>query len=107
MARSVNFKRVSNPVQAQLAKDASTTLYVPVDKTTNFYKVEVKNYKKLLQDSIITTYQKTSKDTARKINIKVKHIAEQLKLNDRIEQAAEQKAFITVKDHKPNFPNST
>ena len=38
--------------------------------------------------------------------MEAKHIAEQLKLDDRIEQAAEQKAFITLNDHKPNFPNN-
>ena len=38
--------------------------------------------------------------------MEAKHIAEQLKLDDRIEQTTEQKAFITLKDHKPNFPNN-
>ena len=38
--------------------------------------------------------------------MEAKHIAERLKLDERIEQAAEQKAFITLKDHKPNFPNN-
>ena len=70
MACSVKFRRVLNPFQAQLAKDTnainrSTTLYVPADKTTNLYKVEVKDYEKLLHDNITTTYQKVSKDTAR------------------------------------------
>ena len=105
------FRRVSNPFQAQLAKDTnainkSTALYVPADKTTNLYKVEVKDYEKFLQDSITTTYQKVSKNIARTINIEAKNIAEQLKLDDRIEQTAEQTAFITLKDHKLNFPNS-
>ena len=111
MARSVKCRRVLNSFQAQLANDTntinrSTALYVPAEKTTNLYKVEVKDYEKLLHDNITTTYQKVSKDTARIINMEAKHIAEQLKLDDRIEQAAEQKAFITLKDHKPNFPNN-
>ena len=110
MARSVKCRRVLNSFQAQLANDTniinrSTALYVPADKTTNLYKVEVKDYQ-LLHDNITTTYQKVSKDTARIINMEAKHIAEQLKLDDRIEQAAEQKAFIMLKDHKPNFPNN-
>ena len=111
MARLVKFRRVLNPFQAQLAKDTnainrSTTLYVPADKNTNLYKIEVKDYEKLLHDNIIITHQKASRDTARIINMEAKHIAEQLKLDDRIEQAAEQKAFITLKDPKPNFPNN-
>ena len=38
--------------------------------------------------------------------MEAKNIAEQLKLDDRIEQTAEQKAFITLKDYKQNFPNN-
>ena len=97
MAHLVIFRQVSNPFQAQLAKDAnainmSTALYIHLaDKTTNPYKVEVKDYEKLLHDSITTKYQKTSKDTTRKINMEVKYITEQLKLDDRNKQAAEQK----------------
>ena len=111
MARSITFRRVTNPFQAQLTKDAKTinaskALYVPADKTTNIYKVDVKNYEKLLQDNITAKYQKTDQDTKNSINIEAKHIAEKLQLDDRIEQAAEQKAFITIKDHKPNFPNN-
>ena len=102
MANSVKFRRVLNSFQAQLAKDInainrSTTLYVPADKTTNLYKVEVKDYEKLLHNNITTTYQKVSKDPARTINMEAKHIAEQLQLDDRIEPAAEQKAFIRLK----------
>ena len=82
MACSVKFRRVSNPFQAQLAKDSnaikSTALYVPADETTNLYKIEVKDYEKLLQDTITTTYQKVSKDTASKKNMEAKQIAEQL-----------------------------
>ena len=52
--------------------------------------------------STTTTYQKVSKDTTRKINMEAKHIAEQLKLDERIEQTAD----ITFKDHRPNFANN-
>ena len=33
-------------------------------------------------------------------------IVEKLKLDDRIQQLQETKAFILVKDHKEGFPNS-
>jgi len=35
-----------------------------------------------------------------------KSIAEKLKLDNRIEKYTESEAFITIKDHKPNFPNN-
>ena len=35
--------------------------------------------------------------------MEAKHIAEKLRLDDRIEQAAEQKAFITIKGPQTKF----
>ena len=110
MARWVKFRRVNGPFQAKPAKDAktintSTALYVSADKTT---KVEVKNYEKLLQDCITTKYRKINdtRNTTRNINLEAKQLAQKLKLDDRIEQLPENQAFITIKDHKPNFPNN-
>ena len=109
MACSVKFRRVNDPFQAKLTTDAntintSTALYVSADKTTNLYKVEVKNYNKLLQDCIITKYRKTN--NTRNINLEAKQLAQKLYLDDRIEQLPENQAFVTIKDHKPNFPNN-
>ena len=63
-------------------------------------------YKKLLRDNITATYQKTESLTVSKINKEAKAIASKLKLDDRIERFPTQKAFITLKDDKPNFVNN-
>ena len=39
----------------------------------------------------------------RQINLEAKQLAKNLKLDNRIEQLPEKPAFITLKDHKPNF----
>ena len=108
MARSVSFCKVSNPFQNKLACDVKTInsspdLFIPADKTTNLYKIEVNNYEKLLQDSITTKYQKSNGNIVRQINLKAKQLAKNLKLDNRIEQLSEKPAFITLKDHKLNF----
>ena len=108
MARSVSFRKVSNPFQNKLACDVKTInsspdLFVPADKTTNLYKVEVNNYEKLLQDSITNKYRKSNENIVRQINLEAKQLAKNLKLDNRIEQLPEKPAFITLKDHKPNF----
>ena len=108
MARSVSFRKVSNPFQNKLACgvktiNSSPNLFVPADKTTNLYKVEVKNYEKLLQDSITNKYRKSNGNIVRQINLEAKQLAKNLKLDNRIEQLPEKPAFITLKDHKPNF----
>ena len=46
-----------------------------------------------------------SRNKFNKINIEAKKIATKLKIDDRVQQFHEAEAFITVKDHKDNFPN--
>jgi hypothetical protein len=63
-------------------------------------------YNKLLQKNITKTYKKITPDTVSSINNEAKDIATKLNLADRINITAEREAFITLKDHKPNFKNN-
>ncbi len=81
-------------------------LYIPADKTTNFYRMTTDNYKSLLKKSIEKEYKKAPVDTASEINNQAKDKARNLNLSDRIETLAQNEAFITLKDHKDNFPNN-
>ena len=40
------------------------------------------------------------------INKETNVLTEKLKINDRVQCTAEKEAFITSKDHKPNFPKN-
>ena len=82
-------------------------LFIPADKTNNLYKLNNDKYKKLLQDNITKSYKKANTNSMRSINKEAKTIAEDLKLDDRIEQFSQHEAFITLKDHKENFQNNT
>ena len=62
--------------------------------------------KKLLISNITAKYQKVGSDVTQNIDREAKAIAQSLKLDDRIEQFSKRKAFVTLKDHKPNFPNN-
>ena len=51
LVRSLKFRKDFDPFQAKLAQDvksikSSSRLFVPADKTTNLYKVDVEDYKK-------------------------------------------------------------
>ena len=110
MALSIKFRRATNALQTKLAKDkknitSSSKLYVPADKTTNIYKLNVKGNDKLLRDNITAKYRKVSNNTTEHINHEANVLAANLKLEDRIKQLAEKKAFITLKDYKANFVN--
>ena len=63
-------------------------------------------YKELLNKNIHKAYKKAEKRQEAKINQEAKTIADRLELADRIETMARRDAFISLKDHKPNFNNS-
>ena len=81
---------MTNSFQKNLQKGiqsikSSNKMFVAANKTTNIYKMDVDNYKKLLRDNITSTYKKAGKSLTKKINQEAKHIAEKLKLDNRIE----------------------
>ena len=100
-----------NSFQIELGKTVreikkSKEVFLMADKTTNIYKVKPELYQKLLTETITKDYKHTPSETVNNINREAKGIAEKLKLEDRIEQYTEGKAFITLKDHKDNFMNN-
>ena len=111
MIANVKFKKVNCPFQSKISSDirnirTSDKLFVPADKTTNYYKMDSPSYNKLLQKNITKTYEKITPDTVSSINNEAKDVATKLNLADRINITAEREAFITLKDHKPNFKNN-
>ena len=110
IVQSIEFKNKENRFQQTLSKDSSdikrnTSLLIPADKTTNFYKVEPKQYQELLEKNITKDYKKAPVTVEKDINMKDKQIASRLELDDRINTTAKCQAFITLKDHKPSFKN--
>ena len=80
-------------------------MFVAANKTTNIYKMDVDNYRKLLRGNITSTYKKVDKSLTKKINQEAKHIVKKLKLDNRIECLAKKNSYITLKNHKDNFYN--
>ena len=108
--QNISFKRTQCQFQRDLQDDIAAVnnkdrLFVKADKTTNFYKLDVPNYKRLLEANITKTYKKADK---RQLIIMVEEariITKQLNIDDRVETTAMKEAFITLKDHKENFLN--
>lgn len=76
------------------------------DKTSNYYQVEASQYHKLLNKDITRSYKKICPASATNITKEAKPITSNLKLDDRINITAKRDAYITLKDHKPNFNNN-
>ena len=78
-------------------------LLVPADKTTNYYSMSTATYEKLVTENVTKTYKKSSPKVLDELNSQSARVAEKLGLDNRIEKLAEREAFITLKDHKPEF----
>ena len=63
------------------------------------------SYDKLLRDNITKTYKTCSKNAKHVIDHEASVIANKLGIAKRVEVCAEKKAYYTLKDHKPEFPN--
>ena len=111
MVRSIEFRHASNVFQKQLATDIkkineTKSLIISADKTTNKYNMSVDDYNKLLTENISSAYRKSNEEVVQSINDEAKSIAKNLKIDDRVQQFSRRNSYITIKDHKENFPNT-
>ncbi len=68
-------------------------------------KVSKDDYNKYLRDNVTAHYEKAPPETEKGINIEARDITDKLKISDRVEPIAHNEAYITIKDHKDEFPN--
>ena len=109
MARSIEFQNRPNLFQQKLTADvnsirSSPNMLIPADKTNNLYEISTENYNKLLLDNVTKSYKKEPETLENNINKEAKKIATDLNLAGRIQKFTEKNAFVTLKDHKDNFP---
>ena len=69
--------------------------------------MEAADYKILLHNNITTTYKKADQRKINNINRDAKKIAIDLDMEDRIDKMQESENYITVKNHKEDFPHKT
>ena len=109
--QNINFRQTNDVFQKKLKEDITAIkndnrVYVKADKTNNFYKITPEEYDKLLDKNVQKDYKKDTRTTKPTNTTEDKCIAEKLQLSDRIDTPAQNNAFITLKDHKPNFKNN-
>jgi hypothetical protein len=109
MIKSVEMRNTSNPLQDQMREDIKKIKQIPeiiveADKTSNLYLIKPEPYSKYLKDTISKEYKKTDISTVDKINVEAAKNARRFGLDDRIEAVAKKPAYLTIKDHKEDFP---
>ena len=94
-------KKIFAAIQNNIMK--SDELLVSADKTSNLYRMDTTSFNDLLQKNIT---RKVTQVITNTIELEAKAIAKKLHLDDRMNTTAKHEAFITLKDHKPNFANN-
>ena len=110
LAKTIKFKTKHTKFQNEMKKDMniiknSKYLLIKADKTSNIYKIKPEKYYEMLQNNISTAYKKDRQNTKQKINDEAVIIAENLGLEKRITTMPEPQSFLSIKDHKENFPD--
>ena len=108
---SLEYSNQRTPFQTKMANDVNTIrksdkVYVSADKTSNMYKVSKDKYNTLMRENVTAHYEKTNRNTETSINLEARDITDDLDISDRVEPIASKNAYITIKDHKENFPNN-
>ena len=103
-------KKVKNKFLDQLHKDISSikkskNIFIFADKTRKIYETDKNTYNKLLTDSISKTYKKGSIIYTTR-SIKKLKLFQITGVSERVDCLAKSNAFVSLKDHKPNFSSN-
>ena len=82
----------------------SNQIFVFSDKTKNIYKLPTEKYQELLQKNIMKDYKKTNETSYEQINYEASVIIRKNNLKGKIPRYDKTPAYVTIKDHKPDFP---
>ena len=107
----ITFRDVNHPFLDKVDEDikkvnSSENIFVFADKTTNIYETSPENYNKLLTENITTSYKTSNNNVNDDINEELRDISNHLSVGNRLDVMAKRNAFVTVKDHKDNFPSN-
>ena len=110
MVKNIQFRKINSNFQQKLKKDIKDVKFInklllPPDKSRNIYKLGNDQYRKLLRENVTKTYKKSNFNKVLDINNKAKKITENLPVADRIDKLQGEEAYITIKDHKDDFPS--
>ena len=109
MIKNIKFRKTNNELQTKLSKDIkkiknSKKVFINADKSRNTSEMTKEKYQKYLLENITKIYKRTPGRKINKINIEANNIVIKLGIEDRVERLSEANAYVTVKDHKEEFP---
>jgi hypothetical protein len=109
--KSIKFRRFDSDFQRRLNNDLanirkSDKIFTSADKTGNIYKISKLDYDRMIKTEIHKDYKKAPKKAIDDINVEANDIIERNGIKGKVPKFEQVEAFVTVKDHKPGFPNT-
>ena len=109
LCKNLKFRKVFSKYQDHLKKSLNKLkqdekIIVNADKTANLYKMDVEMYNKLLFESVTAKYKKAPPEAINIINSEAQSLISVNEVKGKIRKMNTNHAFITIKDHKSNFP---
>ena len=110
LLEKVERRYINDPLQEKMKEDLRNIrgqedmIVVHSDKTAQLYSMNVKDYRAFKEREIMSKYRKVDVGVADNIDKEAASLAHEYKLEDRIEGMALSESFLTIKDHKEDFP---
>ena len=109
IAANLKTRKTSNTLQRNVLDlrrrlKGTNGVVVESDKTGNHFVMPVEDYDRKVLENITKDYKKATENIENNINREAAALAKSMKMDDRVHKMGRQEAYVTVKDHKPNFP---
>ena len=108
MISNIKFRNINDSFQNKLSSEIkcikeTNKVIINADKTSNVYQMEQSEYLKLLKENITKHYQKAPNSMKAEIGKTSSELAKKLQLDNKVQKFTTNNAYLTLKDHKPNF----
>ena len=106
---NIKYRPQTNEFQKRLKNDCniirnSPDIIVSADKTANLYKMNLAQYKNQLLNNITKDYKKVNINEVNNTNLEATTLANKFDVAKKAEILSDTSSFITIKDHKEDFP---
>ena len=111
LVNKLKFRKIKSNFQRQLNEDISVIkrsnkVLIFADKTSNIYKLDTDEYKKLISEAVTSTYKKVPNKINDKINTEGKRVMEIKTALNRMFINGKNNRFITLNNPNANFLNN-
>ena len=109
LADNLEFRNVNDKFQDELKTHSkfiknSKDIFVFADKTNNIYSMKPNIYKKMVKENVTKDYRLADASVIERINNETQDLINDNKIPGKIPKLDQIESFLTIKDHKVDFP---